>query len=59
MNIFRYSILSFLVFTHLLGMDIKGDPKSWDEDHFLGFDLIGDSNFETGDISSVFAKSIL
>ena len=56
MNLFRYSILSLFVFTYLLGIDIKGDPKSWEKDHFLGFDLIGDSNFETGDISSVFAK---
>ena len=56
MNLFRSSILSLIVFTYLLGIDIKGDPKSWSENHFLGFDLIGDSNFETGDISSVFAE---
>ena len=55
MNLFRSSILSLIVFTYLFGVDIKGDPKSWSENHFLGFDLIGDSNFETGDISSVFA----
>ena len=56
MNFFRSSILSLIVFTYLFGVDIKGDPKSWSENHFLGFDLIGDSNFETGDISSVFAE---
>ena len=56
MNLFRSSILSLIIFTYLLGVDIKGDPKSWSENHFLGFDLIGDSNFETGDISSAFAE---
>ena len=37
-NLFRSSIISLIVFAYLLGIDIKGDPKSWSENHFLGFD---------------------
>ena len=49
-------IVIFLLIINLSAMKIEGNPKSWQLEDFIGFDKIGDSQAETGDISSVFVR---
>ena len=47
-------ILSLLTF-NLTAFELSGDPRKWNKDDFIGFDMVGDCK-GIGDISSVFVK---
>ncbi len=54
--------VSFLLAVFLSGIAIQaqqmsGNQRFWEKSDFLGFDEVGDCTAETGDISSVFARS--
>jgi hypothetical protein len=55
------NLLFILLFTtsvqFLSAQTFSGDPRTWSKNDFLGFDEVGDCIGETGDISSVFAKT--
>ncbi len=55
----RKSSLLILLTTicfQLLGFEIKGNPKTWEKEDFIGFDKVGDCKSQIGDISSVFTR---
>ena len=57
MKFFSLSLWILLTIS-LTAQDFTANPESWKQDDFLGFDSIGDCLAATGDISSVFGKSV-
>ena len=45
-----------IICIQLFAFEIKGNPKSWDKEDFIGFDEVGDCTSQIGDISSVFTR---
>jgi len=41
---------------NLFAIELTGNPQSWSEEDFIGFDQVGDCLSEVGDISSVFTR---
>ncbi len=56
MRIIYIVILISNICFNLFAFEISGNPKSWNQNNFLGFDMVGDGLFSSGDISSVFSK---
>ncbi|MBC8527010.1 MAG: hypothetical protein H8D22_09195, partial [Candidatus Cloacimonetes bacterium] len=54
-NILLLLALTILTF-NLYAFEITGDIKSWQKEDFCGFDKVGDSSAEVGDITSVFIR---
>ena len=54
-KIYPLIVLANICF-HLLAFEFNGDPKSWNQEDFIGFDRVGDCRAHTGDISSVFTR---
>ena len=53
--IYTFILISNMCF-NLFAFEISGNPKSWDEADFLGFDMVGDGVLSSGDISSAFGR---
>ena len=49
-------ILLILLVINLIGFEITGNPKNWQKEDFLNFDIVGDCEEEFGDMTSVFAR---
>jgi PKD repeat protein len=60
MNTLKNAVLLvlFAFSLQLSAQQIQGDLKLWEKQDFLGFDEIGDCMAETGDISSVYARTV-
>ncbi len=56
MKNFLLTILFTALVQGLIAQNLTGDTHLWTKDDFLGFDIVGDCNGITGDISSVFAR---
>ena len=48
------SILFTCISFNIFAMKLDGNPSSWSEEDFIGFDQVGDCLSSIGDISSVF-----
>lgn len=47
----------FALMTEASAQQLTGDPHFWTMEDFLGFDKVGDCSAESGDISSVYART--
>ena len=52
-KVYLYVLFACISF-NIFAMKLNGDPASWSEENFIGFDQVGDCLSSIGDISSVF-----
>ena len=52
-KVYLYILFTCISF-NIFAMKLNGDPASWSEEDFIGFDEVGDCLSSIGDISSVF-----
>ena len=52
-----FFLIIFLTSFTVRGQMLTGDVHFWQKADMLGFDAVGDCSFETGDISSVYART--